>query len=270
MAFHSREKHMSSAITVIAIICILAILVCGAFIAQATQQRREKHNRLLTALRAKSRRFRGILNTCPSEFLSRDLMVLVLRTIIDTSEKLAQLEKSNSTHSQEVGAFTAQLEKIQQKDSHPAANTLTSPMEANEAKSALKELEHYIHDLEEKQALPVKQTTAFKDQIKYLTFKLAIDSHELQAQTALEGNKPKIASHHYEIIVDMITKNAKNSALAAKLPILEKHIAELAQRISEEEAHEIEGDHQTKEKDSRRKPLNSNEDSWKKRTMYDS
>lgn len=261
---------MSSTITVIAIICILAILICGAFIAQATQQRREKHYRLLTALRAKSRRFRGILNTCPNEFLSRDLMVLVLRTIIDTSEKLAQLEKSNSTHLQDVSVFTAQLKKAQQKDLHPAVNTPINPMEVNNAKSALKELEHYIHDLEEKQALPAKQTTAFKDQIKYLMFKLAIDSHELQAQTALEGNKPKIASHHYETAVDMITKNAKNSVLAAKLPILEKRIAELKQRISEEETHEIEEDHQTQVKDSNQEFLDNNEDSWKKKTVYDS
>lgn len=251
---------MSSITTVIAIISIVAILVCSAFISQAVQQRREKHNRLLAALRAKSRRFRVILNTCPSDFLSRDLIVLVLRTIIDTSEKLAQLEKSNSTHAQDVGIFTDQLEKIQKKDSHTSANTITNLMTIHEVKNSLKELEHYIHDLEEKQSLAAKQTSVLKDQIKYLMFKLTIDAHELQAQTALDANKLKLASHHYEIIVNMITKSAKNSALAIKLPVLEKRIAELKQRISEEEKiYAIEEARREKEKDR----------DWQKRTMYD-
>jgi len=261
---------MSSVVTVIAIICILVILVCSAFVSQTRQQRREKHNRLLAALRAKYRRFRNILNTCPKDFLPRDLTVLVLRTIIDTSEKLAQLEKSNNTHSQDVDIFTAQLQKIQERDAHPTTNTLTNLMTIQEAKGALNELDHYIHDLEDKQTLPTNQTTAFKNQIKYLTFKLAIDSHELQAQAALDSNTPKLASHHYTIIVNMITKSAKNSALAVKLPVLEKRITELQQRISEEEEiHAIEEDHRTKGKDPNWKSLNNPEDSWKKRTMYD-
>lgn len=261
LAFHEYEKHMSSITTVIAIISILAILVCSAFISQAVQQRREKHERLLAALRAKSRRFRAILNTCPSDFLSRDLIMLVLRTIIDTSEKLAQLEKSNNTHAQDVDIFTDQLKKIQQKDSHTAANTITNLMTIHAVKSSLKELDHYVHGLEEKQTLATNQTNVLKDQIKYLMFKLTIDAHELQAQTALDGNKLKLASHHYEIIVDMITKSAKNSPLAIKLPILEKHIIELKQRIAEEEKiYAIEEARREKEKDN----------GWKKRTMYDS
>lgn len=262
---------MSSVTTVIAIICILVILISSAFISQASQQRRDKHNRLLAALRAKSRRFRSILSTCPKDFLPRDLTVLILRTIIDTSEKLSQLEKSNNTHSQDVEIFTDQLKKIQERDAHPAATVLTSPKAIQEAKSALKELDLYIHDLEEKKTLPAQQTTAFKTQIKYLIFKLAIDSHELQAQAALDGNKPKVASHHYEIIVNMITNNAKNSALAKKLPELEKRITELKQRVSEEEKiHKIEEAHRLKDKDPNWKSLNNPEDSWKKKTMYDS
>lgn len=262
---------MSSVTIIIAIICILIVLVCGAFISQATHQRREKHNRLLAALRTKSRRFRDILSTCPNKFLPQGLMVLVLRTIIDTSEKLAQLEKSNNTHSQDVAIFTAQLEKIQQKDFHPVTSALTNLMAIHKTENVLKELEHYIHDLEEQQTLPLQQTTAFKDQINYLMFKLTIDSHELQAQTALERNKLKLANHHYEIIVTMITKSAKNSALAIKLPILEKHITELKRRISEEERiREREEACLTKEKDPNWKSLSNPEDSWKKRTMYDS
>ena len=52
---------------------------------------------------------------------------------------------------------------------------------------------------------------------------------------------------------------------------MEKRILELKQRASEEEKlHAIEEARRTKEKDPNWKSLDNPEDSWKKRTMYDS
>ena len=262
---------MSSVGIIVAIAVILSILVCGAFIAQTIQQRREQHNRLLAALRAKSRRFKMILAGCPKGFLSRDLTILVLRSLIDANEKLSRLEPSQSSHTQDIKLFSAELSEAQHQTAQPDSAPITNPLQMQELKACLEELGRYIANLETKQALPVKQTNIFKAQIKYLMFKLTIESNELQAQNAQENNKPRLALHHYEIAFNLIMKNAKGSALEAKLPKLEERLRQLKEAITIQEGT----NKQTQGPENQRMEVNhewdnfGEENSWKKKNIYD-
>ena len=266
---------MSSVNIIASIIVLLAALVCYAFVAQTLRQKREQRKRVLTALKARSRSFKFMINGFPEGFLPRELTLLVQRCLIDVSEQLAKLEPREPSHMQDLQSITTQMTETQRttKPNKPVA--LESTQQIKEVKICLEELYRFIHHQESKSAINKGQADNYRNQIKILTLQLTVDSYVAQGKAAAQASKIKLAAHYYDLALKLIAREARPGQFDQRVASLKTTYRQLMEQLTTDvdgddhqpadEAEQAEQEDIADEWDK----FDSDEGSWKKKHVYD-
>ncbi|VUD68965.1 hypothetical protein TDB9533_04328 [Thalassocella blandensis] len=263
---------MSTASIIIAIVCLLGALVLYAFAMQTIQQKREQRKRLLIALKTRCRTFKFMLNGFPPQFLTKELTLLVQRSMADVCEQLAKLEPSDPTHMQDLQLVSAQMAENQRQTGPSKDVSLETQQQIKDVKIGLEELFHFVDTLEKKQTLPRSHIELYRSQIKHLVLSITVDSYCLHGKQALQSDKTKLAIHYYELALKLLLRENKPSVYETRMQTIREIIEEIRKRLEEEDPQSNLTSQEIAEQEEVQDAwdkFNQKDTLWKKKNIYD-
>ena len=265
---------MSSVAIISTLIALLAALVCYAFIYQTLATRREQRARLMAALKAKSRTFKYMFNGFPNGFLPRELLLLVLRSLIDVSEQLAKLEPSNTNHQQDLQHFSGKLLESQRQARPDKQIQMQNPQQISEVRACLEELFRHISRMEAHALIQSNQAATYRNQIRQLVLQLTVDNYCLSGRAAQVNSKPKLALHYYDLSLNLLLREGHGSVNQNRIEELRELIQEVRHDIEQHDPDAA----QTPEQEALNEEIASewakfdtdnSQGLWKKKNVYD-
>lgn len=263
---------MSSTLIISIIIVILVILMSYAFISQTITTRRQQKQRLLNALKVRARDFKFLINGFPPNFLSKDLSVLVYRCVIEVTEQLAKLEPKEKLYVEELTLYNKQLEEVQRKPKDAKRAKLTNPQQTKEVKRLLRELNKFLVHLKKRGTITDSQHTSYEQQIKNMVVQLSVDSYIINAKQANGSGKARLAIHYYTLAKKLLAKESGKQNYKKQILQLNEVIAKLEEKAAAEEPESKPSETTAaaqEEAESQWQEFNKEDDSWKKKSVYD-
>jgi type II secretory pathway pseudopilin PulG len=260
-----------SSITIISlIIVLLAALVCYAFVSQTVQQKREQRKRLLAALKTQARSFKFVLSGCPEGFLTKELTLLLQRSLIEVSEQLARVEPGDPSHTQDIQTYSSMLSETQRQPATSGRPAITNPAQVKEIKMALEELHRFVFKQEGQQKLTRNQADIYRNQIKQLVLQLTVDGYILNGMQAEAKDKLKLAVHYLDLAQKLMIREGRGGVFDQKVADIQSKVAELKERMEIEGIAQTEVDtNEQQELDDEWGKFNDDEEVWKKKQIYD-
>lgn len=258
---------MSSIFVISSIIVVLAILVGYTFVSQTLTLRRQHRERMITVLSAKVRNFKHMLSGFPPGFLPKDLIVLVLRSLIDLYEQLVDADPDSAQYKQDLQAISQQLNEVQRQDRALPQVSIENPQQIKDAKVCLDELHKFVFQLEGKGALNRSQADSYRNLIKQLLLQLTVDAYLFSGRHAKQANKTRLAIHYFGLAHKLLTKENRNGVQDKKIAGLAQILKELEEKLQTEEPRNS-VTQQADDTDAQWNALKS-DDSWKKKQVYD-
>ncbi|GLS26321.1 hypothetical protein [Marinibactrum halimedae] len=259
---------MNTVIIVSIIVTVLIALVCYAFIMQTVTKKREQKQRLIAALEQRVRNFHHIISGFPDGFLSKDLNLLVFKHLVEASEQLAQLVPKDTTHVQNFEVFSKQMEELQRKPPSNKAARINSEKQAKEIKQYLSELNKFVHRLHKRGKLNDSQFENYSGQIKKIVLRMAVDSYVQNAKASQDNEKPRMALHYYSLAKKLLIKENATNNFKKQIEKIDLAIKKLEQVVGQTD--KLETPTSTDENTEKAwKDFDKDEDSWKKKAIYD-
>lgn len=256
----------------IGIIAIIAALVCYVFIRQTIGERQQEKDRLQRVLAKRANDLQQIVSVFPDHFLPKELIVFIYRCIIDAYEQLSKLAPSEKKHIEALKLHSTQLESIVRKPENAKAADLQSVTQINELRQYLNLLGSFLQKSLKRGHISQKQHAHYRQLLKELIIKLAVNNYMISAKQSLEIQKTKLSLHYYDLAKKLLIRetpsNYKDSISMIDLaiePLLAMEQAEQAeQKASVKEAENAEGSDDNSEWDEFQE-----ESGWKKKNVYD-
>lgn len=260
---------MSSVTVISTIVALIVGLVCYAFAAQTIQQKREQRKRLLAALKRQSRSFKFTLNGCPAGFLTNELTIILLRSLIDVSEQLTKLEPSEASHGQDLQLYTQKVAEVQRSPPQVQRAAFENLQQIKEVRMSLEELHRFVFNLEGQGRVPRNSADAYRAQIKQLVLQITVDGYLISGQQARQNEKYKLALHYYELAQKLLTREGKAGLFEQKIASLQTICAELRNKLENGDGIPETLDEQEGLDEQWDKFSSTNENIWKKKQVYD-
>ncbi len=265
---------MSSVTIITSIIILLVLLVCYAFISQTINHKREQRARLLAALKSRSRNFRFMLNGFPAGFLSKELTLLVHRSLIEVCEQLSKLEPNTPSHVQDLELISNQMTEVQRQAKPVQPIQLESHQQVKEVKMCLEELNRFVFNIERQGRCNKPTADAYRNQINQLALRVTVNSYELNGQAARQASKIKLASHYFSTALNLLLRKGKPGQYDKKVGVLKGIVAQLEQEMGTEElmsdlAPEEVAEQAEIQEEWDKYSSDKKSDLWKKKQVYD-
>lgn len=265
----TRQNNMY--LYIAAFVLLLVIALAGySFLSHSIEKRRIRHQRLVTALRARRNTFRDLVTGFPGGFLSNDLMALLYRSLIDCCDQLSRLEPKDKTHTDQLAHYTEQLNGLKDQSQQPRVR-LENPQQIREARHLLQELLKHVVQQGQLKQLNAVQTAAYVDQIKRLALQTSVDAHIANAKQAQATGKIRLAIHHYGLARKTLLTENISRAYDKQIEQLENLVKKLEEKAAElaagnKDKNALESSLPNKEWDNL-KPIKKDE--WKLKQDYD-
>ena len=241
---------------------LLAVLVGVAIMLQTIEKNNKERRRLESSLKTRARNFQHMLEGFPEGFLNKDLKLLVCRCLQEIYTQLNSLNPKNPTYKNNRGIIDQQVETIQQQ---PATNNrvkLNDPAQIKEIQQLLQGLHSFIGKLNKSQKISNDQAKAYAFQVRNLMIQSTIDALMNGVNDSLAKRKPRLAIHYLHMIIDKLTKENGQGQY-------NEQINQYKEMMQQCEQQAIELDERRKEADEEWDEVNKDDDSWKKKAIYD-
>ncbi len=264
---------MSSSAIIALIVVLLVALVAYAFVSQTMERKRKQRQRLLAALKLRSKDFKYMISGFPPDFLSKELSALVHRCLVDVTEQLVGLEPNNRVFVDELALYSKQLEEVKRKPKKVARTKLNNPQQVKEVKSLLQSLNSFIAQQNQRGNLAAPQFKQYERQIKQLVVQITVDAYILNAKQAQSSDKGRLAIHYYTLARKLLAKESGEANYQKQIQQLGGVIEQLEEELASQEP-DYEAD---KQAEAVREQAASewdefskdDEDPWKKKSVYD-
>lgn len=260
---------MSAAVIVGIIIALLVLLTSYAFIFQSIEKKRKQRQRLIAALRLRCANFKHMLHGFPQDFLTKDLVVLACRCLIDSTEQLAKLDPRDENHVEDLKTYRVQLTEAQARETSAKRIQLENLAQIKEIRSQLQDLDGFVEKLMQKGTVAPAHAAVYRRQIHKLILQITIDAYLLQAKQAQQNNKTRLQVHFYTLARKLLARENADRSYS-------KQIAHLDALIKQGEAKLMEESQVTATPSAvapaAAKEWDKYEDEelgWKKKTLYD-
>jgi hypothetical protein len=266
---YSFKSDFMSIFIVVTIIVLLFALAGYAFISQSIEKKRVQRQRILMALKTKHRNLVYLINGFPPNFLTVDLLGLIYRAVINTSEQLGKIEPKEQRHLDDITLYTNQLGALP-KSSPAQRPRIENPQTMKEIRQHLQEVQHFLVQQETAKLISKVQLGAYIDQIKRLSMQMSVDAYLYYAKQAQQAGKLRLAIHYFTLAKKTLTTENASRAYDKQITQLESIISKLEEKtqVSGEPNEAIQGTTQpetAKEWENFTPPT----DDWKKKQMYD-
>jgi hypothetical protein len=195
----------------IGIIAIIAALVCYVFIRQTIGERQREKERLNRVLVKRAKELLQLLSVFPDHFLPKELVVFVYRCIIDAYEQLTKLEPSEKKHVEALKMHSMQLDTTLRNQSGAKAADLQSVNQINELRQYLNLLGSFLQKSLQRNQITPKQHAQYRQLVKEMIVRLAVNNYMITAKQAMEIQKPKLALHYYDLAKKLLERETPNN-----------------------------------------------------------
>jgi hypothetical protein len=258
-------------IYVIALVLLLVIAIAGySFLNHSIEKRRIRHQRLVTAIRARRSVFRDLATGFPGGFLSKDLMALLYRSLIECCDQLSRLEPKDTAHHDQLAHYTTQLNELKDQ-AQPARVRLENPQQIREARQLLQELMKYVIQQAQQHLINSVQAEAYIDQIKRLVMQIAVDGHIINAKQSQAVGKIRLAIHHYGLAKKSLVSENVTRTYDKQIAQLDALIQKLEEKAATTQENQTTVNTEKKLEDKewdKVKPVEK-KDAWKVKNLYD-
>lgn len=224
---------MSTTAVIAIIVGALAILIAYAFVSQALERRRKERQRLLSALHLRNKDFKYMARGFPDGFLPKDLNIMVLQCLVDTCERLCELEPADKNHQDDLALYTQQLSELRLRPAGAKRKALTSPGQVKEVTKLLQGLSNYIAGQQQRGLVTESQAQQYVSQIKHLVVQITLDNYLLSARHALNAQKHHLAIHYYTLAKKLLTRQSGEINYQKQIHQLNDTIAKLEKVAAE-------------------------------------
>jgi hypothetical protein len=227
----------------IGIIAIIAALVCYVFIRQTIGERKREKERLNRVLAKRAKELLQLLGAFPDHFLPKELVVFVYRCIIDAYEQLTKLEPSENRHIESLKMHSSQLDVTLRNQGNAKAADLQSVNQINELRQYLNLLGSFLQKSLQRNQITPKQHAQYRQLVKEMIIRLAVNNYMITAKQALEIQKSKLALHYYDLAKKLLERETPSNYQEsmqtinqAMEPLLALEQAEQAAEITQTES----------------------------------
>jgi len=259
---------MSSLMIASIIFALLVVLVGYAFISQTLEKRRQRRQRLLTALKHRQRNFKFMLSNFPPGFLTKDLSLIAYRALLDACEHLSHLEPKEPSHMEDFTHYSSEMEALKHQ-ANPKRGRVERPEQVGEIKQQLHDLYRFIVQQAERGNIGHTQAQTYTDQIKRLAVQASVDAYTVSARQAQAAGKPRLAVHFYTLARKQLTKDGGNQIYAKQIAQLSKVINKLQQQLALETDIPGQKAGLAPEEQKEWEQFDQEEEGWKKKQIYD-
>ena len=212
-----------------------------------------------------------MLGGCPTGFLTKELTILVQRSIIEVCEQLTKLEPKAPEYLQELELFTSALTETQRLPPVKEKTELTDPKQMKEVKHCLEEVQRFVVSLENLNRLNRSQANAYRAQIKQLVLQLAVDGYVLNARGAKDSKKFKLALHYYDSAEKLMVREGKPGLFEEKVAEIRATMEKVEALLVESEALELPtpGNDTDEELEDEWNKFDEEDGRWHKKQVYD-
>lgn len=256
-----------STVAITGIVAIgLFVLVAIAVAVQTVEKNKKEKRRLHAGLTGKARNFQHMLAGFPEGFLNNDLQTLVCKSLLQVYEQLSEMEPSNKEYARQIQAVKQQLQQLKNKPAQQQTVALTDNAQIKEVQKLLKGLFNFISKLTENRKLSVKEAKAYAKQIRRLMIQTSLDSLSEAKRQALQAKKHRLAIHYLQMSIEKMKKENGDGYYTNAITQLDAQINQLnEQALKNEQVKKERMKNNADEWDE----LNKDDDSWKKKAIYD-
>jgi hypothetical protein len=252
---------------------IIGIIAVGLFalvaIAATMQsiEKNKKHQRLReNGLNTRARNFHYMLEGFPEGFLSRDLQVLVCKSLLEVYQQLSSLAPETKNYSDRHQLIQQQLDLIAAKPASTGGLTLNDSGQIPDIQKLLTSLHKYITQLMANKRINNAEAHTYSAQINRLMLQTTIDGLTLASSAARNEGKIKLALYHQQTILEKLEKENADGSYNQRLSQTQALINELQGTVDTSEA---ETQQRRTKADAEWDELNKPDESWKKKSLYD-
>lgn len=255
----------------ILIISVIAVAVVGAigyvFVFQTVDKKRRQRQRLITALKQRSKNFAHMIKGFPPNLLTKDLNVLVYRCLADVHEQLSKLEPNNSNHTTALQSYQQAMNKAMNAPDSGQRTKMQSLQQAKEIRNHLQDLFKFVEKMLRKRSINGAQAKGYGKQIQKLIVQVTLDGFLINAKQAEQEGKFKVALHNYGLAKNLIEKTNSDKTFDNQLTQITTVMGELAKKAGEDKPRANPQD--AGGGNSEWAAYESSDDAWKKKTVYD-
>jgi hypothetical protein len=244
----------------------LFLLVAVAVAMQAMEKSSKEKRRLHSGLTGRARNFQYMLDGFPDGFLNRDLQVLVCKCLLQVYEQLVQFEPKNREHKIKADKIKALLNQVLAKSASNRRVTLTDTTQIQEVQKLLNSLFNFISKMTASKKISNKEGLAYAKQIRRLMVQTSVDALMQAKNQAVDDGKTRLAIHYLQMAIEKMSKENDDGFFTSSISNCNDQInAFNADALKKEEDATQRKKESAKEWDE----LNKDDDSWKKKAIYD-
>ena len=226
----------------------------------------------MAALQIRASNFKYMLHSFPQGYLSRDLLLLVQRSLIDVCEQLTRLDAKNAAYKQDLQAVTQQMNETWKQQPQPAqAPALESPQQVKEIKQCLEDLYKVIYQQEARNILNNREAEVHRSQIRQLMLGATVDAYVMHGHLARQREKPRLAEHYFGLAHKLLVREDATGVFDSKKARLQSWLDELASYTQQLQpaALTTEDTSEQAKIDKAWEKFAAAEEGWKKKNLYD-
>lgn len=250
-------------IVVAGIVVVLVLLACYALLVHSSHNRREKQRLLISSLKNRCRKIEDIKSCFPAKYLGNNLTVIMQMALVQSLEDLCRLQPEVSAHAKALKAQNEQLIAIKSTSPESNLRSLTNSRQIQGTRKNMQLMHKFVQQLHAKGSISDPVATQAKEIIKNKMVVLMCDEQGIRARTALTSDKNQLAAHCFNQAREFLRKHNSNN-------VFDEHIKQHTEWISD--AVNLAKADQNRE-DAERVAFEGEkrweEDSWKKKNMYD-
>lgn len=258
--------------TSIYIICVVIIIaslgICFLFIKQNAEKRRKERKRLLKALEKRADELMEMLEGFPPMFLPSEINSLIYRCLVDTYERMMEIEKSQ-LYTEQYTTYSSALAKSLAQKTPSEHVKLRDSAQVAEVKRYLKFLMRLMQQLHNKKSIDNEHYSHCKHIITQLNHQMTVDSYTTAAAQAAQIDKPKLALHYHSLAEKILLQQSVLVKQKDQLVFHQQAIAQLEQQETTIEEAPENSEPNTEPNAEEWNDFDSGDDYWKKKNVYD-
>lgn len=244
------------------VLILSGILVLVVYGRQQHEKKKLEQLRRIRALADRGQQIAQLIDSIPSQYLSQDLRVFMLeqwRNTLHEQEELGCTERRIKT---EMEALQAKLNDVRS-GKQTGGKVATDINGANLVRRGLKQLHKVILELYKDKKIAHRVAQIYINEIKLGFTHTLIEVFKASARQAEIEKNWRVAVVHYKRIMSELNKSNPNGIHNQTLLECRQSIAELEEKIA------AEAENANTELSASVDTLISEEDSWKKKQLYD-
>lgn len=260
--FFLREQVMIIVVVLAAVFVVALIMVILVYSRQQNEKKRIEQLRRIRLLADRGRQMQLLLEEIPAQYISSDFRVFITEQWIELLQEQQALGSKEPSIKAELEAATLKQQEIRSSN-QPKPELISDLQAANGVRRNLKHLNKIIIGLYQERKIAHRVAQTYLNEIKLGFTQTLVEVFRSSARKAeLEGND-RIAVVHYKRIMSELNRNNPNGIHNQTLLECRETIANLEEKIA------IQSEHNDNQLASSVDEMMEDEESWKKKQVYD-